>query len=108
MGGYLGQVLVKLGLVSELDVAQALSEQLDIPLVNAAAYPEAPVVVEGLSRDFLLNNQVVPLAGDGAGYRFAAAAPQDPFVGKALQLATGAPVALVLGLESDINLALQR
>ena len=108
MGGYLGQVLVKLGLVSELDVAQALSEQLAIPLVNAAAYPETPVVVDGLSRDFLLNNQVVPLARDGVGYRFAAAAPQDPFVSKALQLATGAEAALVLGLESDINVALQR
>ncbi len=32
MGELFGQVLVKLGLVSEQDVAMALSEQLDIPL----------------------------------------------------------------------------
>ena len=31
MGGMFGQVLVKLGLVSEQDVAVALSQQLDIP-----------------------------------------------------------------------------
>ena len=108
MGGYLGQVLVKLGLVSELDVAQALSEQLDIPLVNAASYPEEPVLVEGVSQDFLYGNLVVPLARDESTVRFAAAIPQDPFVQKALKLATGSAVTLALGLESDINTALQR
>ena len=32
MGEMFGQVLIKLGLVSELDFAQVLSQQLDIPL----------------------------------------------------------------------------
>src|SRR5690606_17401807 len=106
MGGTLGQVLVKLGLVSELDVAQLLSELLGIPLVNASAYPEESQVIDGLSRDFLFNNLVVPLASTEPGTRFAAAAPQDPFLRKALRLATGGNVTLELGLESDINNAL--
>ena len=106
MGGTLGQVLVKLGLVSELDVAQLLSELLGIPLVNASAYPEESLVIDGLSRDFLFNNLVVPLASTEQGTRFAAAAPQDPFLRKALRLATGGNVTLELGLESDINNAL--
>ena len=106
MGGTLGQVLVKLGLVSELDVAQLLSELLAIPLVNASAYPEESLVIEGLSRDFLFNNLVVPLGSHEHGTRFAAATPQDPFLRKALRLATGGQVTLELGLESDINNAL--
>lgn len=106
MGGNLGQVLIKLGLVSELDVAQSLSELLSIPLVNASAYPEESIVIEGLSRDFLFNNLVVPLSSNEHGTRFAAAIPQDPFLHKALRLATGGQVTLELGLESDINNAL--
>src|SRR5690554_5832795 len=108
MGGYLGQVLVSLGLVSELDIAQALSDQLDIPLVAAAAYPEEPVTVPGLALDFLFNNHVVPLERTENGYRFAAAVPQDPFITKALALATASRIELNLGLESDITTALQR
>ena len=40
MGDMFAQVLVKLGLVSEQDVAVALSQQLDIPLQLASEYPE--------------------------------------------------------------------
>ncbi|HHX82812.1 MAG TPA: Flp pilus assembly complex ATPase component TadA, partial [Pseudomonadaceae bacterium] len=108
MGGYLGQVLVKLGLVSEQDLAQALSDQLDIPLVPAAAYPEELLLMEGLSREFLYNNLVVPLSLQADVCHFAAATPQDPFVAKALSLATGREVVLALGLESDIAATLQR
>lgn len=107
MGGYLGQVLVKLGLVSEQDLGQALSDQLAIPLVPAAAYPEELLLMEGLSREFLYNNLVVPLSLQGDVCHFAAATPQDPFVAKALSLATGREVVLALGLESDIGATLQ-
>ncbi|MEQ9465295.1 MAG: ATPase, T2SS/T4P/T4SS family [Haliea sp.] len=108
MGGYIGRVLVQLGLVSELDVAEALSEQLGLALVAAADYPEEPLEIKGLATDFLFNRQVAPLAQTEDVLRFAAVLPQDPFIRKALQLATGCQVELCLGLESDINAALQR
>jgi general secretion pathway protein E len=108
MGGFLGQVLVKLGLVSEQDLAQALSDQLSIPLVPASAYPEELLQVAGLAREFLSNNLVIPLSVEPQLCRFAAAIPQDAFIAKALKLATGRTVELALGLESDIAVALQR
>ena len=40
MGEKFGQVLIKLGLVSELDFAKALAEQQEIPLVLSSDYPE--------------------------------------------------------------------
>ena len=52
MGGVFGQVLVKLGLVSEVDVAAALSQQLSIGLRSAADYPESPIRLESVARDF--------------------------------------------------------
>lgn len=108
MGGYLGQVLVKLGLVSEADLAQALAEQLGLPVVGAQAYPEEALRLPGLAQDFLANNLVVPLDVDERRVRFAALVPQDAFISKALALATGKDVELVLGLETDILAALQR
>jgi general secretion pathway protein E len=107
MGEMFGQVLVKLGLVSELDIAQALSQQLNIPLQAAPDYPEEPVQLDAVAQDFLFSNLVVPLQVDEALARFAAAVPQDPFLHKALGMALERPVELVLGLESDINRALQ-
>ncbi len=107
MGDMFGQVLIKLGLVSELDFAQVLSEQLDIPLYAAADYPEQPVAVDGVALDFLFSNAVVPVRADDGLVHFAAATPQDPFLAKALSMALDKPVAIALGLESDINRSLQ-
>ncbi len=108
MGDRFGQVLVKLGLVSEQDVASALSRQLDIPLLASADYPEEPIHLEGLSRDFLFNNNVVPVASGNGEVRFVATEPQDPFLVKALQMALDKPVSVALGLETDIGKAIQR
>ena len=107
MGGVFGQVLVKLGLVSEADVAAALSSQLSIDLLAAADYPEAPIRLEAVAQDFLLSNAVVPVADSPQQARFAATMPQDPYLAKALGMALDKPVAIALGLESDINRALQ-
>ncbi|MEZ7952991.1 MAG: type II secretion system protein GspE, partial [Halioglobus sp.] len=62
MGDLFGQVLVKLGLVSDQDVAVALSQQLDIPLLASADFPQEPIPLANLAQDFLLSNNVVPVA----------------------------------------------
>lgn len=106
MGGLLGRVLVRLGLVSEIDVAQALSRQLDIPFVAADDFPELMPEVEGLLPSFLQANHVFPLALRDGALHVAMATPQDPFVVKALHLATGREVVPHLALESAIEKAL--
>jgi general secretion pathway protein E len=108
MGGLFGQILVKLGLVSEIDVAQALSQLLQIPLVSATDYPEEAVAIPGLSMDFMLGNTVVPISSTRESATFAAVVPQDPFVRKALGLALDRPVTICLGLESEILVALKK
>ena len=108
MGGLFGQVLVKLGLVSEQDVALALCGLLEVPLQLAADYPEDPIQLEAVAQDFLVNNGVVPVAVTDTAVKFVAAVPQDPFLARALTMALDRPVSIALGLESDINRALQR
>ena len=102
LGDLLGRVLVRLGLVSELDILSALSGQLTVPLVPGDGFPELMPDVPGLLSEFLHANNVFPLRVDSDGLHVAMSVPQDAFVKKALQLATGLAVKPWLALESDI------
>lgn len=106
MGSLIGKVLVQLGLVSEVDVVMALSQQLDLPFVPADAFPAMPVEVPGLLPEFQQNNGLVPLRVEDGVLEVVMARPQDAFVRKALQLATGLRIRPSIALESDIEKAL--
>ena len=108
MGGYLGQVLVRLGLVAEGQFHQVLAEHLGVELVTGgAAFPDEALDVHPLPLEFLINNRIVPLRQSEALWVFASAEPQSDFAKKALHLGTGKPVELVLATEADINAALE-
>jgi general secretion pathway protein E len=108
MGDFIGRVLVRLGLLSEIDVVRALSQQLGIPLIHASEFPQEPVDVPGLSSDYLLAQEVLPLhIGDGA-FVAAMAVPQDEFLLKALRLASGLSVTPRIAIESELQGALVR
>lgn len=108
MGDLLGRVLVRLGVLSEIDIARALSAQLDLPLVQMADFPTEPVTVNGLGSDYLLNHAVLPLRLEGDELQVVMTVPQDAFLTKALHLATGLRIRPALGLESEIQAALER
>lgn len=106
MGGMLGRVLIRLGLVSEADVATVLVKQLRIPLVSADRFPEVMPEVDGLLPEFLQANAIYPLYIEDGCLHVAMAVPQDAFAVKALGLATGLSIRPHLALESDIEKAL--
>lgn len=108
MGDLLGRVLVRLGLLSEIDVAQALSEQLGLELIVAAGFPELALEVPGLQPEYLLTHSILPLQLDDGRLDVAMAMPQDPFLIKAIRLATGLSVQPALALESELQAALER
>ncbi len=105
-GGVLQVVLVNLGLVSELDVAQAQAHLLGIPFVVAEAFPTLAPDVDGLQPDFLRTHHVYPLRLDESGLTVAMASPDDAFVIKALGLATGLVIHPCVALGSDIDRAM--
>jgi len=105
-GGVLGQVLVNLGLVSEIDVAQAQAQLLAIPFVEAADFPALAPEVPGVQPEFLRTHRVYPLRLDDAGLTVAMTTPDDHFVIKALGLATGLRIFPCVALASDIDKAM--
>lgn len=106
MGGMLGRVLLRLGLVSEADLVHTLAEQLGLEFVPGSAFPELPPEVDGLQPQFLLNNAIYPLRLQDGVLHVAMVVPQDAFLLKALRLATGYAVQPHLALETDIEKAL--
>jgi general secretion pathway protein E len=75
------RVLTKLGLLSEADLAVALSKFLSIPLVAPAEVPMEPVLTDIVDANFVRNNNVIPLAVDDQAITVGTTDPfnQEPF-----------------------------
>jgi general secretion pathway protein E len=102
------RMLVRLGLVSERDMALAFSRVMGIPLAEVSDFPDLAVATDRLSLRFLKDARVLPLREDEAGISVASANPADPFVLEALSMASGKTVTLAVALPSEIELALER
>lgn len=107
-GDPIPRMLVRLGLVSERDMALAFSHVLDLPLVESSDFPQSPVAPELFSPRFLKDAGVLPLRDDEAELTIAVANPSDAFVPDALTMAAGKGVACAVGLPSEIELAVAR
>lgn len=101
----LPKLLVKLGVCSELDVADAYVESGQFEKIIAEQYPLERQLPENISLRFLKQYHVIGLANEDA-IEVAMMDPEDRFVVDALQLATGKHVTPKVGLLSEIDAAL--
>jgi general secretion pathway protein E len=72
------QVLTKLGLLSENDLAAAYSKYLSIPLGSPVEIPPEPVLGDVLGASFVRRNKVMPLSADGNDLVLAVVDPFNP------------------------------
>jgi general secretion pathway protein E len=100
-------LLVKLGLVSERDVAVALADLLGLPLIERKDFPQPTSAPAGVSPHFLKEHKVLILADEDDRLSVAMANPQDRFVLKSIRLATGKSVTPCVGLASEIEQELE-
>ena len=101
-------LLVRLGLVSDEDMAEALAAVLDCPRVTTADHPGEPLFGERLSLAFLRDCHALPLAFDGETLQLAMANPLDEFVRRAVAMAAGCRVEVVVATLGEIDAALER
>ena len=107
-GERLNIVLTRLGLVSERDMADALAAYLDLPLVVAGDYPEAPLLDNKVSARFLKEARVVPLDDTPEGLVLAMVDPLDTYAIKAMQLIANKPALPRIAVPEDIERAIER
>jgi general secretion pathway protein E len=103
----LPQLLVKLGLCSELDVADAFVASGAFEKVTVDLYPLEKQLPEAISLRFLKQYHVIGLSQDDDSITLAMMDPEDPFVIDALRLATGKKIIAKVGLLSEIDKALE-
>ena len=105
-GGHLGEVLVRKGLVSEDDVAFAISGQFNVPLLSSKTGAIRPAENQDLekliSRHFALRNTILPLSRDGGTLTCVMFDPLDFMLIDELRKITGLEVDPVVATKSDI------
>ena len=99
-------LLVKLGLCSELDVADAFVESGHFEKVTSGQYPLEMQLPGTVSLRFLKNYHVIGLSHTENDITVAMMDPEDQSNIDALRLATGKPVIPKVGLLSEIDAAL--
>ncbi len=107
-GEALHSLLVKLGLVSELEMADALAKVLGLPLAQQPDFPDQPLLDGVLSHKFQKDSRVLPLAETADEVVLAMADPLDSFAAGAVAVATGRAVQRRVATPADIEKAQER
>ena len=107
-GAGLHMLLTRLGIVSERDMAQALSTVLGLPLAGPADYADPPLLTDSISPKFLRKSGILPVADAPDALSLAMIDPLDEFTLQAIRLAVGKPVQPVVAIPTEMEEAFQR
>ena len=104
----IGAILIRTGITAERDVIDALAVQLNLPVVQAADYPELPVLEERIAVRFIKESRALPLHEDEAQLILAMTDPLDAYVLSAFELVTHRIVVPRLAVPTDLDAAFER
>ena len=107
-GERLPELVLKLGLMAERDLATALAELHGCPLVGPDDWPDLPPLEELVNPRFLSEVRVVPLRLDDGGLELAMADPGDTYARDAMAMIAGVRVLPHVAAPGDIERAIER
>ncbi|MEN8170803.1 MAG: type II secretion system ATPase GspE [Pseudomonadota bacterium] len=107
-GEPLSYLLIKLGLVSEVDMAEALANLLSLSIVEEKEYLNVIPFEENLSTVFLKEHNVLPLALGADDVSVALADPLDRYAINAISLFFQKRVSCRVGQAAEIQAAIER
>jgi len=111
-GETLSATLTRLGLVSEEDMAEAFSDALGLPRVEAKAFGMEALSLPGISATFLRQSRILPLPKDEGdepqSITLAMADPTDDAAAEAVALFARRAVLRMVALPTDLESALDR
>lgn len=106
IGELMPQLLIKLGLCSDVDIADSFADNSSLEKVQNADYPIESPFSDKVSLRFLKNNHLVGLEADDESVSIAVMDPKDEYIIQALKLATGKQIKVKIGVLSEIDAAL--
>ncbi len=101
-------LLIKLGLASERDVADALAGELGLVIARPSDYPDAPLLEGKLTPQFLRHVSALPLDLREDTLVLAMVDPLDSYAARAIEMASGRRVVPRIALPSDLETAFAR
>ena len=99
----LAALLVKLGLVSEKDLADAISSVSGLRLVRTDDYPSASILPQNVSIRFLKDRHIVGLSVSDETITLAVADPFNQESMTAMQMICNKPITVCVGIISEID-----
>lgn len=102
------ELLPRLGLISERDLAEAIAQYFGLALVTQRDYPEFPVLEDKISARYLRDAHVLPLSVDADGVSLAMADPLNRFAIDAVRLITKQPVKPCVAVPAELEAAIDR
>lgn len=107
-GHHVVALISRLGIVSDHDLARAVSEILSLPLLDRASYPKQPVESVEVSMRFLKEHNIVPVSRDEQCIELAMANPLDQQASQAIAFANDCRVNISVGAMSDVQASIDR
>ena len=101
-------MLNRLGVVSDNDIAAALGNLLELPVVQRSDYPSEAILDGAISLRFLKESASIPLDLNEGKVILAMADPLDQNVVDAVRMASGKSVEVCIGVLSDIENAINQ
>ncbi len=100
--GKLGSVLIRLGHVTEEDIAQALSKQFGYPSINLSKFDIDEKVLELIKPEVARKHIVMPVHRIGSMLTLAMADPSNLFVQEEIRFSTNLRIQAVIAPETSI------
>jgi len=107
-GGTLSQILIDLGFVEQKEILLALSQDLNIPLINLNKYSTDPSVIDLIPKEISRHYRILPLSKMGPTITIAVSDPLNIFAIDDIKSLTGFDVRLVLAEDSSISAAIEQ
>ncbi|MBI2266760.1 MAG: Flp pilus assembly complex ATPase component TadA [Armatimonadetes bacterium] len=103
----LGKVLIRLGYLTEMDIARALEAQLFIPFQDVSKQNIDPKVVALLPKELIEQENVLPISLNGSRLQVAVVDPLNPIILDTIRRITNYEIDPVITTESSIQQALE-
>lgn len=104
----LGKILVELGYVTELQIAEALAQQLSLPLVDCEQFAMTPELKALLPKELVERKMVLPIQMEGRTLTLAMADPLDYETIGEISFRTEMNVKNVIACETNLLASIER
>jgi type IV pilus assembly protein PilB len=107
-GEYIGEILMRLGYLNEIDIMTALVLQCNLPYIAVSKHEVSPEVLGLIPADFARRSRLVPLDRIGNILSIVMMNPMDENKRQEVEMITGCKIATFISTRSEIDAALKR